>query len=749
MPDQGSASRRRDSAPLCGRLLAVLVLLGAAPLANALELIGKVVRLGPQDEEIAVEHCQVSLSTGEPATTMAGGRFLLDLPAYTAGVRITLEVNLPNYRIFRPWRGEIHLPAKPAEGFAPEVVLVQMLPLGDPRFLSGNALAAEFERIKREAVDQIRPNGRPEDIDFTGYLKDLGHRLGFSLADVQRAVAAWRARVESDPASDDYQRGLAALSDKRFAEARDLFRRSRQRHSARREQALAEAAQQAALALRDARAEGNAAYLAYDFRGAVNAYRDALDLLSASADPTLRTEVGMALARSQVELGIRTEGETSRQLLAQAVTTYRSALTVYTREQLPQDWAMTQNNLGLALQNQSTRTAGEAGNRLLAQAVTAYRAALTVHTREQLPQQWATTQNNLGNALRNQGTRTAGEAGNRLLAQAVTAYRAALTVYTREQLPQQWATTQNNLGNALQNQGTRTAGEAGNRLLAQAVTAYRAALTVYTREQLPQDWAMTQNNLGAALAEQGTRTAGEAGNRLLAQAVTAYRAALTVRTREYMAPQWEQTQRNLLLAYVALKDARGMSEVIEALLMANPDNAGYYRAAQALYHESLFDFSAAYRVTEDWLQRHPSDLDAQMNFAESHLTTGHLAEARDRLAALIAPADPVRRPQPSTEVALRLLEIAALAGLADPPSRVALPGRLARLRALVAAKPADFQVNWSFAGTAHYIERAPAFAASRASLLALIHAAGDSRDALIGAIDASGSALAAEISAHH
>ena len=39
------------------------------------------------------------------------------------------------------------------------------------------------------------------------------------------------------------------------------------------------------------------------------------------------------------------------QYLQQAVDAYRSALQVWTREQLPQDWAVTQNNLGAALQD--------------------------------------------------------------------------------------------------------------------------------------------------------------------------------------------------------------------------------------------------------------------------------------------------------------------------------------------------------------------------------------------------------------
>ena len=82
------------------------------------------------------------------------------------------------------------------------------------------------------------------------------------------------------------------------------------------------------------------------------------------------------------------------------MSAYRSALEVYTREQLPQNWALTQNNLGNALRDQADRTEGTKGAELLAQAVSAYRSALEVRTREQLPQDWAETQNNLGAALR-------------------------------------------------------------------------------------------------------------------------------------------------------------------------------------------------------------------------------------------------------------------------------------------------------------------------------------------------------------
>ena len=84
----------------------------------------------------------------------------------------------------------------------------------------------------------------------------------------------------------------------------------------------------------------------------------------------------------------------------------------------------------------------------MAQAVSAYRSALEVRTREQLPQDWAMTQNNLGNALKEQAIRTAGAQGTELLAQAVAAYRSALEVYTHEVFPAPHELVQKNLANA-------------------------------------------------------------------------------------------------------------------------------------------------------------------------------------------------------------------------------------------------------------------------------------------------------------
>ena len=122
---------------------------------------------------------------------------------------------------------------------------------------------------------------------------------------------------------------------------------------------------------------------------------------------------------------------------------------------------MTQSNLGNALVGLGERQGGAEGARRLAEAVEAYRQALAVYTRDHLPQPWALTQNNLGGALLRLGERQGGAKGARRLAEAVEAFRQALAVRTRDHLPQDWAMTQNNLGNALRMLGERQGGAEG------------------------------------------------------------------------------------------------------------------------------------------------------------------------------------------------------------------------------------------------------------------------------------------------
>jgi tetratricopeptide (TPR) repeat protein len=88
----------------------------------------------------------------------------------------------------------------------------------------------------------------------------------------------------------------------------------------------------------------------------------------------------------------------------------------------------------------------ESGTEHLNQAVTAYRAALEENTRDRVPLEWAMTQMDLGAALETLGVR---ESGTEHLNQAVTAYRAALEENARDRVPLQWAYAQHGMANAL------------------------------------------------------------------------------------------------------------------------------------------------------------------------------------------------------------------------------------------------------------------------------------------------------------
>ena len=170
--------------------------------------------------------------------------------------------------------------------------------------------------------------------------------------------------------------------------------------------------------------------------------------------------------------------------LARAIACYQEALTVYTAEAAPLDYAMTQNNLGNAYA--ALPTGERAAN--LARAIECYQQALRFRTPEAAPLDYAMTQNNLGTAYLNLPT---GDRGANL-GRAIECYQQALTVHTPETAPFQYATTQNNLGNAYRN--LSTGDRAAN--LREAIECYQKALTVYTPEAAPRNYAMVLNNMG-------------------------------------------------------------------------------------------------------------------------------------------------------------------------------------------------------------------------------------------------------------
>jgi CHAT domain-containing protein/tetratricopeptide (TPR) repeat protein len=216
-----------------------------------------------------------------------------------------------------------------------------------------------------------------------------------------------------------------------------------------------------------------------------------------------------------------------------AIAAYEAALTVTTRAQQPDDWALAQINLGGAYLN---RIRGDRADNL-EKAIAAYEAGLTVFTRTHRSGQWTPTQNNLGIAY---GDRIRGDRADNL-EKAIALHAAALTGYTRERFPVEWAAVQTNLGNRYR---ARIRGDQADNL-EKAIAAFEAALTVRTRAQRPGEWAETQNNLANAYLY---RIRGDRADNL-EKAIAAHEGALTVRTRVALPDDWASTQNNLGLAY--------------------------------------------------------------------------------------------------------------------------------------------------------------------------------------------------------
>jgi hypothetical protein len=260
---------------------------------------------------------------------------------------------------------------------------------------------------------------------------------------------------------------------------------------------------------------------------AIDIGEQTLKLVPPGSTDWAMTQNNLGIAWSDLPTGDKAEN------LKKAIGAYEAALTVRTKDACPAEWASTQNSLGSAWRNLPTGNKAEN----VKKAIDACEAALTVRTKDACPTGWAITQNNLGVAWR---TLPSGNKAENL-GMSIAACEAALTVNTKAAYPADWAMTQVNLGNTLRDFPTGDRAENGMK----AIAAYEAALTVCTKDEYPADWAMTQNNLG--IAWQSLPTGNKAAN--VKKAIAAYEAALTVYTKDAYPADWAMTQNNLGIAW--------------------------------------------------------------------------------------------------------------------------------------------------------------------------------------------------------
>jgi CHAT domain-containing protein/predicted DsbA family dithiol-disulfide isomerase len=277
--------------------------------------------------------------------------------------------------------------------------------------------------------------------------------------------------------------------------------------------------------------------------------------------------------------------------IEKAIAAYANALRVNTEAERPQAWATTNNNLGNAYSALAPFCANPAEQ--IEKAIAAYANALRVNTEAERPQAWAATNNNLGTAYSDIAPFCANPAEQ--LEKAIASYANALRVITEAERPQAWATTNNNLGNAYSALAPFCANPAEQ--IEKAIAAYANALRVNTEAELPQDYAMTINNLGTAYSALAPFCANPAEQ--IEKAIAAYANALRVNTEAERPQAWATTNNDLGNAYSALAPfCANPAEQIEKAIAAYA-NALRVRTEAELpqdYAMTISNLGTAYRA---------------------------------------------------------------------------------------------------------------------------------------------------------
>jgi tetratricopeptide (TPR) repeat protein len=196
-------------------------------------------------------------------------------------------------------------------------------------------------------------------------------------------------------------------------------------------------------------------------------------------------------------------------------------------------------------------------------------------------------------------------------------------------------------------------------------------------------------------------------------------------TREQRPQQWAMAQNNLARAYFNLKEWTSAAQLYENVLEVHPDFRPAYERARFLEHEVLFNYQRAFKLSQSWFQRNPSDLSAAADFAENHFTTGSFAESERCISSLVSNVKVEAR----IKIPLLAIEIANLIALKRSAE---VPAILKNLVELLEAQSTDFKMQRSFKGIERFVSQNQQLAEKKDWLLRLFGAlAGENRDAII------------------
>jgi len=183
-----------------------------------------------------------------------------------------------------------------------------------------------------------------------------------------------------------------------------------------------------------------------------------------------------------------------RAVLNSARARLEAAVTDELRQRAPEQWAETQDHLGILL---ATLGQSRGDVSLLEQAVQAFESALEERHLDNSPLDWAATQTNLGMALQALGQQ---RQDTKSFKRSVEAFTSAVEQWPRQQAPQEWALAMHHLGTTFYLQGKLLK---GNRPFQKSVVAYNNALAEFNADRDPLEYAISLANRGTVLQSLG------------------------------------------------------------------------------------------------------------------------------------------------------------------------------------------------------------------------------------------------------
>jgi tetratricopeptide (TPR) repeat protein len=220
----------------------------------------------------------------------------------------------------------------------------------------------------------------------------------------------------------------------------------------------------------------------------INGYTEAVDALRGldAVEPAM-AELALGQATAYQELASQSgDGPGATGLLLEAVRTYHLALRLLRKESQPQRYAFAHSNLALAYLAMPMGDARDTLRRGVA--VQSLREALTYYTREEYPAEWAAVTLNLANAMQHLPTTHPVEN----LIEAVGMYDELLTVRTRESDPLGHARVLANQGTALAHLGIHDQARAKLKTAAEIFGAFGESGAVATVEAALADIAAAE-----------------------------------------------------------------------------------------------------------------------------------------------------------------------------------------------------------------------------------------------------------------